>query len=185
MPTRPFSSVANGSTVPLGQVRLPVTFGSCKNYHTELIDFDVVQVGLPYNAILGYPALTKFMAVTHHAYNTLVHVASCSSDTIKLPGCNGTITIRCDEKDAMRTLKHAYKAADTAYTADEDKAPEKQEFIIQEVEQLQEAGIICEVLHPEWIANPIVIPKPNGNKRMCVDFTNLNKACPKDPFPLP
>ena len=58
-------------------------------------------------------------------------------------------------------------------------------FIVQEVEKLQEAGIIRELLHPEWIANLVIIPKPNGRKRMCVDFTNLNKACPKDPFPLP
>lgn len=41
MPTRPFSSITDGSTRPLGQVRLPVTFGARKNYHTELIDFDV------------------------------------------------------------------------------------------------------------------------------------------------
>ena len=109
MPTRPFSGVTDGSTLPLGQVRLPVTFGTYKNYRTELIDFDVAHIGLPYNAILGYPALAKFMAVTHHAYNT-----------VKLPGCSGTITIRCDEKDALRTLEHAYKAAATAYPADED-----------------------------------------------------------------
>ena len=64
-PTKPFSGVTDGSTVPIGQVRLPVTFGARDNYRTELIDFDVAHIRLPYNAILGYPALTKFMAVTH------------------------------------------------------------------------------------------------------------------------
>ena len=39
--------------------------------------------------------------------------------------------------------------------------------------------------YPEWLANPVVIPKKGGKERMCVDFTNLNKACPQDPFPLP
>ena len=62
-PTKPFSGVTDGSTVPIGQVRLPVTFGACDNYRTELIDFDVAHIRLPYNAILGYPALAKFMAV--------------------------------------------------------------------------------------------------------------------------
>ena len=66
MPTKPFSGVTDGSTVPIGQVRLPVTFGGRKNYHTEIIVFDVAHIHLPYNAILGYPALAKFMAVTHH-----------------------------------------------------------------------------------------------------------------------
>ena len=68
-PTKPFSGVNDGSTTPIGQVRLPVTFGQRKNYRTELIDFDVAHIRLPYNAILGYPALAKFMAVTHHGYN--------------------------------------------------------------------------------------------------------------------
>src|SRR3989337_3538325 len=100
MPTRPFLGVNDGSTLPLGQVCLPVTFGTRKNYHTELIDFDVAHLGLPYNAILGYPALAKFMAVTHHAYNIL-----------KMPGCSGIITVACDEKDAVCSLECAYKAA--------------------------------------------------------------------------
>src|SRR3954470_18534372 len=66
-PTKPFSGVTDGSTIPIGQVRLPVTFGARSNYRTELIDFDVAHIRLPYNAILGYPALAKFMAVTHMA----------------------------------------------------------------------------------------------------------------------
>ena len=54
--------MTDGSTTPIGQVRLPVTFGERKNYRTELIDFDVAHIHLPYNAILGYPALAKFMS---------------------------------------------------------------------------------------------------------------------------
>ena len=46
-PTKPFSGVADGSTTPIGQVRLPVTFGQRKKYRTELIDFDVTQICLP------------------------------------------------------------------------------------------------------------------------------------------
>jgi hypothetical protein len=90
-------------------VKLPVTFGTRKNYRTEFIIFDVAHIGLTYNAILGYPVLTKFMAVTHHAYGL-----------VKMPGCSGTLTVRCDMKDALQTLEHAYKAASTTYPADED-----------------------------------------------------------------
>ena len=52
-PTKPFSGVTDGSTVPIGQVRLLVTFGQHNNYRTELIDFDVAHIRLPYNPILG------------------------------------------------------------------------------------------------------------------------------------
>ena len=42
-----------------------------------------------------------------------------------------------------------------------------------------------EVQHPNWLANPVLVKKKNGKWRMCVDYTSLNKAYPKDPFPLP
>ena len=48
-----------------------------------------------------------------------------------------------------------------------------------------EASFIREVIHPEWLANPVVVCKANSKLCMCVDYTDLNKACPKDPFPLP
>ena len=67
-----------------------------------------------------------------------------------------------------------------------NQSKEKQEFIVVEVDKLIEAGIIRAVPHPTWVANPVVVPKPMALKwRLCIDFTDLNKACPKDPFPLP
>jgi hypothetical protein len=61
MPTRSFFGVTEGSTTPIGQVRLPVTFSTRDNYMTESLDFDVAYIVLPYNTILGCPALEKFM----------------------------------------------------------------------------------------------------------------------------
>jgi len=110
MPSKPFSGVTDGLITPLGQVRLPVTFGTRENYRTEFVDFDVAYIGLPYNAILGYPALAKFMAVTHHAYNL-----------VKLPGCSGTITIRGQVQEALRAVELAYKAAAAAASTDDDE----------------------------------------------------------------
>ena len=46
------------------------------------------------------------------------------------------------------------------------------------------AGFIREVYYSEWLANIVLVKKANGKWRMCVDFTDLNKACPKDSFPL-
>ena len=62
---------------------------------------------------------------------------------------------------------------------------EKRRAIGEEVQRLLAAGFIKEVSHPEWLANPVLVRKKNGKWRMCVDYTNLNKACPKVPFPLP
>ena len=65
------------------------------------------------------------------------------------------------------------------------QAPEKQDFIIGKVEKLLGARIICEVIHTDWLSNPVVVPKYTGGKRCCIDFMDLNKAYPKDPYPLP
>ena len=51
--------------------------------------------------------------------------------------------------------------------------------------KLLKANFIREVECPSWLANPVLVKKSNGDWRMCIDFTNLNTACPMDPFPLP
>jgi hypothetical protein len=62
---------------------------------------------------------------------------------------------------------------------------ERQDFICQEVWKLLDAGFIEEVHHPVWLVNPVIVPKANGKLRMCIDYTSLNKTCPKDLYPLP
>jgi hypothetical protein len=65
-------------------------------------------------------------------------------------------------------------------------APDKREAIKKELAKLLAAGFIKEVYHPEWLANHVLVLKNNNNEwRMCVDYTDLNKHCPKDPFTLP
>ena len=54
-----------------------------------------------------------------------------------------------------------------------------------EVQRLKEAGVIREIFFPEWLANTVIVKKKNGKWRDCVDFMDLNRACPKDPFPMP
>ena len=48
-----------------------------------------------------------------------------------------------------------------------------------------EVDFIREVYYPNWLANVVMVKKANGKWRMCVDFTDLNRACPKDSYPLP
>jgi hypothetical protein len=64
--------------------------------------------------------------------------------------------------------------------------PDKREAIRTELARLVAAGFIREVLHPKWLANPVLVLKKNKvDWCMCVDYTDLNKHCPKDPFGLP
>jgi hypothetical protein len=61
---------------------------------------------------------------------------------------------------------------------------EKAKAVEAEVKRLQDAKVIREVKYPVWLANTVPVKKKNRKWRMCVDFTNLNKACKKDNFPL-
>ena len=64
-------------------------------------------------------------------------------------------------------------------------ALERQKAINEEVGKLLQAGAIREVEYPEWLANVVFVKKENGKWRLCIDFTDIKKACPKDSFPLP
>jgi hypothetical protein len=61
----------------------------------------------------------------------------------------------------------------------------RQLAIKEQVSQGRETGLFREVQYPTWLANPVLVPKANGKWRMCVDFTDLNKATAKDCYPLP
>ena len=76
----PFYGIVPGkAAMPLGQITLPVTFGTSSNYRTEFIKFEVVDFESSYHAILGRPALAKFMAIQ---YPYLL---------LKMPGPNGVL----------------------------------------------------------------------------------------------
>ena len=64
-------------------------------------------------------------------------------------------------------------------------APERNKAVNEEVQKLLDIGSVREVHYPDWLANVVVVRKKNGKWRVCIDFTDLNKACPKDSFPLP
>jgi hypothetical protein len=64
-------------------------------------------------------------------------------------------------------------------------AKDRKQAIEVEVCKLLAAGFIRECQHPVWLANPVLVPKKTGGLTMCIDYTDLNKHYPKDPFPLP
>ncbi|GJT88252.1 hypothetical protein Tco_1069969 [Tanacetum coccineum] len=63
--------------------------------------------------------------------------------------------------------------------------PDRITSACKEVEELTKAGILQKVKHQTWVANPVMVKKNDGGWRMCVNLTDINKACPKDCYPLP
>lgn len=61
---------------------------------------------------------------------------------------------------------------------------EHRKAIIEELDMLVKAGFIWDLMYPNWLTNMMLVKKVNRKWQMCIDFTNLNKACPKDSYPL-
>jgi hypothetical protein len=102
--TSPFYGIVPGNTaIPLGSVVLPVTFGESRdNYRTEYVKFEVTDFETSYHAILGRPAITKFMAVPHYTYLEL-----------KMPSPVGVLSLQGDLKISHDCDTEAVEIAST------------------------------------------------------------------------
>jgi hypothetical protein len=98
----PFHGLVPGTAAtPVRQIKLSVTFGTRENFYTEYMQFEVANLEMTYNAFLGRPALTKFMAIPHYTYLVL-----------KMPGPNGVISVKGDVKRAYDCDRESYEMAD-------------------------------------------------------------------------
>jgi hypothetical protein len=97
----------------LGSIALPVTFGTEENFRIESIQFDVMEVNLPFNAIIGRPALYRFMAIAHYRYLVL-----------KMPSPAGVLIVQGDRAAAMTAVEKLHAlAAETSRLDDGEKDP--------------------------------------------------------------
>jgi hypothetical protein len=112
-PSFPFSGVGMQLVYPLGSIMLPVTFGTEENFCMNYIQFDVVEVNLPFNAIIGRPALYRFMAIAHYGYLVL-----------KMSSPAGVLTVRGDRAAALAVVEKLHAlAAETARPDDGGRNP--------------------------------------------------------------
>ena len=88
---------------------MPVTFGTEENFGTESVQFDVAEVNLPFNAIIGRPALYRFMAIAHYRYLVL-----------KMPSPAGVLTVRGDRTTAVVAVERLHALAEEAARSEED-----------------------------------------------------------------
>jgi hypothetical protein len=96
----------------------------------------------------------------------------------------GAVTDACDPREVIEHHVKIYPDAKPVSQKPRRQSVERQDFIREEVRKLLHVGFIEKVHHPVWLANRVIVPKANGKLRMCIDYTSLNKACPKDPYPL-
>jgi hypothetical protein len=99
-PSRPLSGVGPQPIYPVGTISLPVTFGTDENFRTESVQFDVAEVNLPFNAIIGRLALYWFVAIAHYEYLVL-----------KIPSPAGVLTVKGDRTAAVAAVEKLHTLA--------------------------------------------------------------------------
>jgi hypothetical protein len=107
-PSRPFSGVGPQPVYPLGSITLPVTFRTEENFRTENVQFDVAEVNLPFNAIIGRSALYRFMAIAHYEYLVL-----------KMSSPARVLTVRGDRAAAVTAVVKLHALATEAARLDD------------------------------------------------------------------
>ncbi|KAJ9561324.1 hypothetical protein OSB04_006484 [Centaurea solstitialis] len=167
-------------TITLGEITLPV-FAKGINKQTK---FNVIDCQSAYNAILGRPWIHDMKASQDavQSYNDLqleeIILDPKHPDRKVFVGA----TLPPDIKNSILNVDPSFKPIKQKHRK---FAPERNKVINDEVDNLLKTGKIREVKYPDWLANVVVVQKKNGKWRVCIDFTDLNKDCPKDPFPLP
>jgi hypothetical protein len=112
-PSRPFSGVGPQPVYRLGSITLLVTFGTEENFRTENVQFDVAEVNLPFNAIIGRPALYWFMAIAHFGY--LILKMSSPAEVLTVRGDRAAVVVAVEKLHAL--------AAETARPDDGGRDP--------------------------------------------------------------
>ncbi|GJV49534.1 hypothetical protein Tco_1439746 [Tanacetum coccineum] len=188
---------------PLGQVSLLVKIGDEKHSTSAWMNFMIVRSHSSYNGIIGRPGVRRIKAIP-----------STTHGMLKFPVVGGMVTLRSskiiplecamisgprtqqpvvDQKPADMTevprhiAEHRLNVHEGCFPVRQKKrgqAPDRNKAISEDVEKLVNAGIMKEVYYHSWLSNPVMVKKHDNSRRMCVDFKYLNKACPKDGYPL-
>ncbi|GKD85086.1 reverse transcriptase domain-containing protein [Tanacetum coccineum] len=177
---------ARETTKPLGKIELEVCFGSEGLCQRTIMKFTVIRSPSPYNVILGRTNLKALRAIPSTIHSIM-----------KFPTLSGIATLvtrseiisECWRLEKKQVIEEEKEAGTKAINVTREKrrvlAPEKRKSMTRDVDKWVKAGIIRPIRYPTWIANPVLVKKCDGSWWMCIDFKNLNSACPKDFYPFP
>ncbi|GJR28759.1 hypothetical protein Tco_1104991 [Tanacetum coccineum] len=179
----------------LGEISLRITVGEPPHHRSEKITFLIVRPDSSNNMLFGRTTITELGMIP----STISHLpAKFKQELIKLLRNNTDVFAwqYSDMTGIPQTLKIRDEILVTEHKLNEDKkitpvqqkkrgmAPKRSAIASKEVEELKKAEILRETRYQTWVANTVMVKKTDGAWRMCVDFKDINKACPKDCYSL-
>nr|GEV08390.1 reverse transcriptase domain-containing protein [Tanacetum cinerariifolium] len=185
----------SGETIwPLGLLRILVTIGDADHYTRAWMNFMIVRmlkfladggivtirstILIPSECatvITSSKEIPKEAGVRHENFKVAVHPNFPDQEPSDMTGVPRSVAEhRLNIREGYSPVRQKKKG----------QAPKRAKAIQVKVQKLVEARIIREVYYHDWFSNLVMVKKHNGSWRMCVDFTDLNKACPQDCYPL-
>ncbi|XP_024014508.1 uncharacterized protein LOC112088456 [Eutrema salsugineum] len=163
------TTMTMGTRLPIAESRETRTDPECDAVDSVCIDEAHPERHVEIETKLEEPLKKELISFLNGNINTFAWRAE------DIPGIS--IDVTCHELNVDPTFKPIKQKR-------RKLGPERAKAVNDDVERLLKVGSIAEAKYPDWLANPVVVKKKNGKWRVCVDFTDLNKACPKDSFPL-
>jgi len=162
-----------------GYVDPRTTFSDKEAARTIVMRYVVVNTPSAYNLLLRRPSISKLGVVAstkHMKMRIAQNMSTFAWSSTDMSGIDPDFLChRLTMDTRVRPVLQRRR-----------KFNEERRLIIRaETQNLMNANHIREIQYPEWLANVVLVQKSNGKWSMCVDFTDLNKACPKDSHPLP
>ncbi|GKC54016.1 reverse transcriptase domain-containing protein [Tanacetum coccineum] len=198
----PLVSFSGEYSWPLGEVPLEITIGDGLLIVTKTLNFVIVRSDLPHDMLLGRTAMKQMGIVQRiesearqadkedilicvDAKEKLVaHTDVFAWTTAHMTGVPRTIMVGGEIFNTEHRVNES-KHVEPVKQKKGSMSPERNEAIHTKVEELTKTNVLREVKYQTWVSNPVIAKKADGRWKLWIDFTDINKACPKENHPLP
>ncbi|GJS42718.1 reverse transcriptase domain-containing protein [Tanacetum coccineum] len=169
---------------PLGKLRLLVTVGDAEHSTKAWMNFMIVRSLSTYNGIIRRPRIREIQALPSTAHGMLKFPVDEGIENLDIFAWQLSDMTRVSRSVAEHRL-NIREGYSPVRQKKRGQALERAKAIHTEVQKLVEIVIMKEVYYHDWLSNSVMVKKHEGSWRMCMDFTDLDKACSQDCYPLP
>ncbi|XP_028097772.1 uncharacterized protein LOC114297541 [Camellia sinensis] len=193
----PLAGFIGDGVTSIGSIDLPITIEEHLRQTTKILTFLVVDSPFAFNIILGRIALNVFQVVTSTYHLVVKFSTNHGIGTVR---GEQTVATKCYVASLKELKLKEAMIIEGLDVRDEEELirgelveelvegifhPERNNLITEEMDKLLKAKFIQNVEYPKRLSNVVLVRKNNGKWRLCVDYSDLNWACPKDCYPLP